>query len=155
MTAVRLLEFPLAVYCRSLEHNTELMREFSLIALGQRDGGGATVPARLLAIVDALTRDYAGVTDATDARRDEALESGAASIDLTYDVPPSAAEACRALRAIFDEADEFCAAGGALLTLAAPPEARRFRDWYFDEFIAQLAGAEPTPWSAYVPAGAG
>lgn len=152
--SVRLIGFPLQVYGRSLEHSAELLREFSLIALGQRDGHNPALPARLLAIIDALTQDYAGVTDATDARRDQALEAALESIDLTYLVPPSAGEACRALRAVLEEADEFCESGESLLTLATPAEARRFRDWYFDEFISQIAGAAPTPWPAYAHASA-
>ena len=152
LVPVTLVGFPLAVYGRALEHSTELMREFSLIALGLQDGGANALPVRLLAIVDQLTHDYAGVTDATDQRRDAALEAGLESVELTYLVPPAAAEASRSLRAVLEEADAFCDAGGALLTLATPPEARTFRDWYFDEFTGQIAGAAPTPWTEYAGA---
>lgn len=152
--SVRLLAFPLAVYGRSLEHSMELVRELSLIALGQQDEHSPTLPARLIALIDSLTRDYAGVTDAADARRDEALEAGLDTIDLTYRVPPTAAEACRTLRAVLDEVDQFCESGDDLLTLTTPPEARQFRDWYFDEFIAQIAGEDPTPWPDYAGANA-
>jgi len=152
LCTVQLVDFPLPVYGRSLEHSTELMREFALIALRHREGESPVLPVRLLGLVDSLTRDYAGITDATDQRRDNALEAGLVSVDLTYVVPPSAAEACRALRAVFDEADEFCVSGDSLLTVATPPEALRFRNWYFDEFIAQIAGAEPTPWPEYARA---
>ncbi len=147
--SVQLVGFPLSVYARSLEHTTELIREFSLIALGGQDRQSPALPARLLAIVDTLTRDYAGITDAADARRDEALEAGLETVDLTYQVPPAAAAACRALLAVLDEVDEFCRSGDALLTLATSPESRKFREWYFDQFIAQIAGAKPTPWPGY------
>lgn len=155
LVTIELVDFPLPVYGRALEHNMELVREFSLIALGQRDGHRPELPGRLLAVIDSLTRDYAGITEAADARRDEALESGLESVDLVYVVPSSAAEACRALRAVLDEADAFCEAGEALLTLSTEPEARQFRNWYFDEFIAQIGGAEPTPWPEYTRVAAG
>lgn len=104
-------------------------------------------------MVSALTAEYAGATGEADAERDAALAAGAESVDLTYHVPPAAAEASRALGALLDEADEFCRAGGALLTLATPPEARRFREWYLQEFVGQVAGAAPTPWPDYARAG--
>ena len=150
---VHLVGFPLRTYRVALEHNKELIREFSLIALSTvGDDPHPTVPARLLDLVDTVTRDFAGITDATDARRDEALEAGLEPIDLTYIVPPSTADASRRLAAILDEADEFCRSGDALLTLATPPEAKLFRDWYLDEFIRQLSGAAPTPWPQYAAA---
>ncbi|MDP9241005.1 MAG: hypothetical protein M3O55_10285, partial [Actinomycetota bacterium] len=115
---VQLLNFPLVDYRRSLEHGTELMREFTLIAMSQRDDESRPLPARLVQLVEALTRDYAGMTDAADAQRDEALEAGLESVDLTYHVPAGVAAASRDLAALLDEADEYCRDGGALLTLA-------------------------------------
>lgn len=149
---VRILGFPLADYRQSLEHGTELLREFALIALSQRDDDSRPLPARLVELVDALTRDYAGVTDAVDAQRDEPLEAGLESVDLTYEVPPGAAEASQALSALLDEADDYCRDGGALLTLATPPETKVFRKWYLGEFVNQVAGGAPTPWPDYVNA---
>jgi len=155
LVEVALLGFPLPVYGRALEHSTELMREFSLIALGQAEADSPIVPVRLLTLVDKLTRDYAGIADAADTRRDEALEAGLPSVDLTYLVPRTAADACHALAEVLDEADKFCESGDALLTLTSSPEARAFRDWYFGEFITQIAGGRPTPWPEYAPAAVG
>ncbi len=149
---VRLVGFPLEVYRRAKEHTDELLREFSLIALGEQDHPDPTVPVRLLELINRLTRDFSGITDTTDEQRDNALEAGHASIDLTYRVPPAAAQASRELGPMLDEADEFCRRGNALLTLAAPREAKLFRDWYLQEFIAQLSGAEPMPWEDYLTA---
>ncbi len=152
LVPVQIIGFPLTVYKRSLEHNNELMREFSLIALAQKDETAHEVPHRLLQLVKQLTQDYAGLTDETDARRDEALEAGLESVDLTYVVPATADQASRVLAEMLDEADEFCRSGDALLTLATPREAKLFRDWYLGEFIAQIGGAEPMSWSDYARA---
>ncbi len=146
---VRLIGFPLAIHRQATEHFNELMREFSLIAVGEQHSHDPTVPLRLLELVEALTRDFSGVTDAVDAERDAAAEAGLESIDLTYHVPLAAGEASHTLGAMLDEADEFCRSGGALLTLATPPRAKAFRDWYLQEFIGQLAGADPIPWPEY------
>lgn len=150
---VHLFEFPLAIYREAREHNDELLREFSLIALAEQEQPDPTVPVRLLELVNALTHDYGGVTTEVEQQRDAALAAGLESIDLTYRVPPAAAEASLALGAMLDEADDFCRSSGALLTLATPPQAKRFRDWYLQEFVSQLSGAEPTPWPKYVESG--
>lgn len=150
---VRLIEFPLGVYRQAKEHGDELVREFSLIAMQEQDSPSPTVPGRLLELVEALTRDYGTISTEVELERDEALEAGLPSIDLTYRVPPAVAEASLALGAMLDEADDFCRSGGALLTLATPPVAKRFRDWYLQEFVSQLSGAEPTPWPKYARGG--
>ena len=152
---VHLIDFPLPIYRQAKEHGDELVREFSLIAMSKKDRAENTVPVRLLELVEALTRDYGTISTGVELERDAALEAGLESIDLTYRVPPAVAEASLALGALLDEADDFCRSGGALLTLATPPEAKRFRDWYLQEFVNQLAGAAPTPWSKYTQGGSG
>lgn len=151
---VRLVGFPLAIHEQAQEHHSDLMREFSLIALGEDNHHDAAVPVRLLELVKQLTQDFGGAANEGDLQRDAALEAGLDSVDLTYRVPPAAAEASRALAAMLDEADDFCRSGDALLTLATPPAVRLFRDWYLQEFISQLGGAEPTPWPDYASAAA-
>jgi hypothetical protein len=146
---VRLLRFPLQVYVRALEHGNELMREFTLIAMSQAYGDTPPLPHRLVQLIEALTHEYSGVTDEADAQRDEAVDAGLESTDLMYLVPPSVGAASRALGALLDEADDYCRQGGTLLTLATPPEAKRFRDWYLGEFTRQVTGAEPIPWPDY------
>lgn len=152
---VHLIDFPLPIFRRAQEHGEELIREFRLISLGEHDQPDPTVPARLLELVEALTRDFGCVSNDVERERDAALDAGLESIDLTYRVPPAVAEASLALGAMLDEADEFCRAGGALLTLATPAAAKQFRDWYLQEFVGQLTGAEPTPWPRYARGGTG
>ena len=145
---VRLLGFPLRLYARAQEHHEELMREFQLLALDPAPS--ATVPRRLVSLVEELVNDYAGFTDAPNAERDAALDRGEESVDLTYSVPYSVAGAVARLGVVLDEADEYCRDGDRLLTLAAPPDAAALRHWQLSEFTAQLDGAEPTPWSEWL-----
>jgi anti-anti-sigma factor len=51
------------------------------------------------------------------------------------------------LRELLDEADEYCRAGEHLVTLAAPPLERAYREWFIGEFIRQAAGGSPQPWA--------
>lgn len=149
---VRILHFPLRVYAKTSEHMEELMREFALLAMRPPDEPGHEVPKRLLDLVATLTEQYAGLTDAPDRLRDEALERGDEYVDLTFHVPTSVAAASRQLDEILDEVDEYCRRGEHLLTLATPPESLAFRKWYLSEFIGQIDGAAPTPWPDYVAA---
>jgi hypothetical protein len=50
---------------------------------------------------------------------------------------------------MLDEADEFCRQGKHLLTLATPPDLRRYRQWFLGEFVAQIGGRPPTPWPLF------
>jgi hypothetical protein len=47
---------------------------------------------------------------------------------------------------MLEEADEYCRSD-QLLTLATPPTLVAFRRWYLGEFIAQIDGRPPQPWT--------
>lgn len=145
---VHLLKVPVPLWARSQEHGDELLREFALIAASPtgRDG----VPARLTQLVETLNQTYAGVGTEQEAQLFAAAEAGVPEVDdLVFVVPPDVAGACVALAALLDEADEYCAAGEHLLTLTTPPELVRFRRWYLDQFVDQVAGRPPVPWPDY------
>lgn len=138
---VHLLRYPLRLGMRASEHYEEVFREFALLA-----GAGSTdtVPARMIALVDALGRRYARQQE-HEIEREEALRRGELARDLKIRIPPSAVEASRNLDAMLDETDEFCR-DGALLTLAPPEDVVAFRRWYLAECVAQIEGLPPTPW---------
>lgn len=147
LVEVRLLGFPLQVFTAARLHHDELLREFALLALASADVADVrSLPARLVHLIDILGRRYAADTERSDAVRDEAAERGDAVIDLTYRLPPSAAESVRQLNALLDEADEFCRSE-QLLTLAATQVERDFRSWFLSEFENQFNGEAPTRWT--------
>lgn len=150
LVEVRLLGFPLTLWGRSQEHVDELLREFALIAEG--DGGRPSVPRRLLDLIAELTVTYAGIASSTERHRDDAIARGETVMDLTYHVPAGASDAIRHLGEMLDQADEYCHQGSHLLTLQTPPDQVAFRQWFLDEFIAQIAGEPPTPWADDAPA---
>lgn len=150
LATVTLLELPLDLQARAQEHSDELTREMTLIAEQMRqqgDNGG--LPLRLVELIATLTEQYSMFTAEQEQQIAAAHRGGRETIDLEYRVPASAAEAAVAVGAIFDEADEYCRAGQHLLTLATPPELVAYRSWYLQQFIDQIAGAEPVPWPRY------
>lgn len=151
MVTVQLIGYPLRIYALAQEHADDLLREFALLSMTEGEGepGGHTTPRRLLELVEDLTGRYAERAQQPDAVRDAALERGEESLDLSYPVPLEARADIARLGEMMDEADEYCRSGEHLLTLATPPEARVFRDWYLGEFLAQLDGRPPTSWPEY------
>ena len=147
LAVVEMRRIPVALQARATEHAEELQREFVLIAEGlQHTESSSALPRRLLDLVDVLRREFGGFTAEQEDAFDEALRTGVRTVDLTFRVPPAAAEAAIALGQMLDEADEYCREGRHLLTLATPPELVAYRRWYLEQFVDQLAGGAPTPW---------
>lgn len=140
---VRILSLPIPVLQVAREHGDGLLREFTLIELGEGDATG--VPERLVALGEELRERFSGFTAATDAQLAEAEAAGAGQVDLVYRLPPDAAEASERLGTLLDEADEYCRSG-ELLTLVTPPEALAFRRWFLGEFVRQIGGEAPRSW---------
>ena len=144
---VHLLGFPLRLFAQARERHDELVREFSLLAIHPpQSRPGHEVPTRLLELIQALGREYAGASDRADAVRDAALARGDLTVDLQYQLPASAAPALERLHQLTDDADRFCLEE-KLLTLAASDLERQFRHWYLDQFTGQLRGEPATRWS--------
>lgn len=140
---VRLLKVPLDVHLRASEHSDEVIREFQLVAIDP-----STAPARLLGLAEELGRRYAEFTAAPTDDMTAAVEAGRPEVDLVYRVPPEVAEAAIELNAALEQVDAYCEEGG-MLTLATPPESRRYRRWFLRQFLDQVHGADPVPWPEY------
>jgi hypothetical protein len=141
---VHLIGFPLDVSADSNEHHEGLLREFALLGLCEEEDG---VPRRLQALIDELQDRWSAFAEAAENRRGQAIDAGAATVDLTYRVPRAIREDVLRLWAMLDEADHYCKAG-ALLTLEAPARVRRFRQWFLGEFVRQIGGEPPVAWTA-------
>ncbi|MDQ1395279.1 MAG: hypothetical protein QOG64_538 [Acidimicrobiaceae bacterium] len=144
LVEVRIIGMSLAAFRSSSEHHDELFREFRLL-LAREPSPGHSVPLQLLDLIEELDRRFSGFTSSPQAELDEALARGQESIDLVYQVPREVRDASIEFTDLLRKADEYCRQGD-LLTLAPPPEAIHFRDWYLGEFIAQIDGADPVPW---------
>jgi hypothetical protein len=149
---VQLRRLPVAVWSRTQQHTDELLREFVLLnqQLHHDEASAASVPRRLVQLVDELSGSYGSFSEQQEARLLEAAAGGEPELDLTYQVPAAACAAARHLGDLFNEADEYCRNGEHLLTLETPAELVRFREWFLEEFRRQSAGDPPTPWPSYV-----
>jgi hypothetical protein len=141
---VHIMGAPVRVWVSSSERHQDLVREFTLLQFGHE--GGQSVPSRLLDLSQQLTGKYSRLTETNKALRDEALAAGQDRINLTYEVPAEVREPCIRLLDLLEEADEYCRSD-QLLTLATPLTQVAFRRWYLGEFIAQIDGRPPQPWT--------
>jgi hypothetical protein len=142
---VRLLHVPVRLLAAGRAHHDELMHEFAVLAVGQRDDSAA-VPQRLVELVETLGHRYGTAASRPDALLDEALAKNADTVDLDHQVPAHVVEAADQLEALLTDADEFCRTE-QLLTLPRPPLLRDVAHWYLDEFRRQIAGQPPRPWT--------
>jgi hypothetical protein len=148
-STVWLLRYPVELGMSTVEHIEDWIREFKLMALGREDGTSThDVPLRLQAMVDMLTRRYGAELSEPDRVRAAAAARGDATVDLAYPSPDGAegAAAVRGWQAMLAEVDEYCRAED-LLTLQRTPEQVRLQDWICEEFLRQLQGEPPRPWT--------
>ena len=155
-TTVRLLRYPVELGMSTAEHVEDWVREFKLMSLG-REGGTSDhdVPLRLQAMVDMLTRRYGAELSEPDRVRAAAAARGEASVDLVYTTSDGAEgeAAVRGWQAMLAEVDEYCRTED-LLTLQRTPEQVRLQDWVCSEFLRQLRGEPPQPWTPRSPVSA-
>jgi hypothetical protein len=148
-TTIWLLRYPVELGMSTVEHVEDWVREFKLMALGREDGTSTSdVPARLQAMVDMLTRRYGAERSEPDRVRAAAAARGQATVDPAYTSRDRAeSEAVvRGWQTMLAEVDEYCRAED-LLTLQRTPEQVRLQDWVFEQFLRQLAGEPPEPWT--------
>lgn len=135
---VRLLAVPPELFERNVIHLGDLLHELRIARTGHVTGDVPVDPSvaeRMDAILTADASAYRALWDPpTDGR---------AAVDLALSA--EAAEACRALLAAVEEADDLCR-DLQLLTPSAPPDVTRLRRWMREQIEAQRdRGEEPTP----------
>jgi anti-sigma B factor antagonist len=148
---LELLHFPVASFERSQQHAAAVQRELDVLRVDERRA--SRMPRSLDEVVADLDRRYSGYRSTMDVLA-ALVEEGTDHADVVIPVagdPEERAAAIEELRDLLDEVDAYCEAGDQLLTVATPPDLRRFRAWLFDEVIGQLRGAPPTPWVDEAP----
>lgn len=141
---VRLQHLPVKVQRLSAEHHDALMRELSLI---KASTSAESLPQRLLSVTDELHEKFGRFSIEPRSALESAFRQGDDYVDVTYYVPREIGEAATRLSQLLDEADEYCRRGEHLVTLAPPPIAVAYRRWLLDEFVHQLDGRPPCPWT--------
>jgi hypothetical protein len=151
LVMIRVMGMPIAVQARAQEHADELTRELTLIGAQLRqEGNTRDLPALLVTLIEQLNARYSRFTTEQEQLVAEATARGDDTIDLTYQLPASAAAHAQELGALLDQADAYCRTGRHLLTLATPDDLVAFRRWYLSQFIDQVAGQPPVPWDVYL-----
>jgi anti-sigma regulatory factor (Ser/Thr protein kinase) len=122
----------------------DLRRELVLMTL-QDDQDLDSVAQRLTHAANEIDRAGRVRLSGTKAL-DEAFEQGKDRVDLAYRVPVAAAPLYASLGELLAEANAYCLAR-RLLTLAATEPEQALRGWLVGEFVSQLNGDEPVPWT--------
>jgi hypothetical protein len=137
---VRLLNVVVRDFEITSQYHDELMRELQLLQAGPSADG------RLAELGRILVAEFSGFSPAIRNAVDDAAERGDTNVDISVRVPADLHFWLIKFRDHFREIDAFCEAG-MLLTLGSPLVAVAFREWFLGQFIAQLEGEEPTPYS--------
>lgn len=151
LVTIHIIGMPISMQARAQEHADELTRELTLIGAQLRQKGNIRdLPARLVTLIEQLNARYSRFTTEQEQRLAAATARGDHTIDLTYQLPASAAAHAQELGDHLDEADAYCRTGRHLLTLATPDDLVAFRWWYLAQVIDQVAGQPPVPWDTYL-----
>ncbi|MCU1588395.1 MAG: hypothetical protein JWN31_1888 [Frankiales bacterium] len=145
---VHLLELPVPLFARVQEQMDALLREFTMISLGNPDQDD--VPQRLLALLAGFAMRFPHMGGPPEAALQQAVAEGVDVLpDLVYASVPEGAEACVLLLRLLDEADAYCASHSEMAVLGADAEQVRFRQWFLSCFVDQIAGRPAVPWPSW------
>ena len=145
MHRVVLVDFPIHLWDRARQHSDALRREFAFIAAeGRKD---TDLARRLLTIAETSDRRYATLNPDAEALVESALQCGEAFITVELSVPADFKEHIIESAPVLLEVDQYCR-GGELLTLAISDDLRAYWTWYLGEFVRQIDGNDPIPWTA-------
>jgi hypothetical protein len=148
VATIWLLGYPVELGMSTVEHVEDWMREFKLMALSDAEGTSThEVPARLRAMVEVLTSRYAAELSVADRLRARAAARGEATVDLPYPVRPETEATVLGWQSMLRAVDDYCRAED-LLTLQRSPHQVQLQDWICEEFLRQLRGEPPRPWSS-------
>lgn len=150
--AVVLLGYPVDLGLGLQEHYEAVVRECQLLA-APRVPGADPLPSRLLDLATILAERY--LTELSqlarpDPRRIAAQSQGLASVDLDFSASDEQLGLLVGWQRILDDVDEFSARGD-LLAPTITPELARLRSWALVEFLRQIEGQPPRPWSSPSP----
>lgn len=119
-------------------HIDNIIRELAL--MDGSPGGVPDLPAETIARLMRVTEDFVEARAEIKRRALAAARRGEAFTELRLSLPLAAADAGLRYLAGLDEADRQARAA-RLLTLAAPPSHRVFREWYVRNLVDQLRAA--------------
>ncbi len=129
---------PTALLVAAKAHIDNIVRELALIRAGA--DGELGLPSKTVDLLLRATEDFGEARNEIKRQAVDAARRGDAFTDLTLHLPLSAANAGLRYLMALDEADRQARAA-RLLTVAAPPSHRVFREWYVRGLADQLVAA--------------
>lgn len=139
---VRLEGVPLGIFRSTLAQYSNLRRELRLLALAHDTD--YPLARDLSPLFSTFERQLPPGTLAG-LQADLQNKADDASVELSFRASPRSTQVFRTMLEMFSLADAFCRSQH-LLSLARSPEQKHLQEWMLEEFIAQQAGASPTPW---------
>lgn len=144
---VRLVDVPVALYCATDQHASDLLREVALVAAARPDLGKGHLFTELL---DAAEQEV--LRPAARRRLQEtveaALHAGLPTITVELDADIRTADRALAWESMLQRFDTM-SQEERLLTLPAEPMVRAYRAWYVTEVVEQIrTRRDPVPWTA-------
>ncbi len=139
-----LRDYPLRLWAAQQEHTDDLLREFTLVLIGEQ-ADRPHAPAQLVELAQMFSARFGPLLDQLNATRQQALDAGRDRMDSVVPLVTGTAELMEQVRGVLDAVDDYCRRG-RLLSLERSREQIALFDWTHAELLAQLGGAEPTPW---------
>jgi hypothetical protein len=141
-----LRDYPLRLWAEQEEHTQDLLREFSLLLIGEQSGQlREAAPGRLLVLANLFRSRFGALLQSISTERQEAYDRGLDRMDSTIPLVEGLPGLLDQVNEVLRAADEFCRQGDLLL-LPRPPHLVALSDWVRAELVAQYEGAAPTPW---------
>ncbi|HVX68133.1 MAG TPA: ATP-binding protein [Mycobacteriales bacterium] len=135
---VRLGWVPTDLLVSAKAHIDNVVREITFMQAPSDDPD--TLPSETIGLLARVTEDFAEARNEIKRQALEAARRRDVFTDLTLHLPVAAATAGLRYLAALDEADRQ-ARSARLLTLAAPPSHRLFREWYVRALVDRLRAA--------------
>ena len=147
---VVLVDLPVRLWDQARQLSDALLREFAFIVLEGR--GDTDLARRLLEIAATSDANYANLNPDAELVVETALAEGRSTVTVEVNVPPAFKDHVLAAVPVLMEVDAYCARGD-LLALATPPELQAYWAWFLAEFVRQLSGMAPVPWTQLTVSG--
>jgi hypothetical protein len=144
LVAFRWIGLPIPAVDRTAEHYDSVLREFGMV-LERHPSARATVPGRLLSLMDELTQ-IGPLIAVIEQDLERGRQSGKDSVDVELQLPRAIGPIALHLDNLLDEADAYCAEGRELLTLEPTDEVVSVRKWLIGELVHQAEGHAPVTW---------
>ncbi|HEV8296780.1 MAG TPA: ATP-binding protein [Acidimicrobiales bacterium] len=140
--SVRFIRVPVESYRQLQQHNDEILRDFALLRMQTENGVDATVPARLVELMEAVRGMFVRQRDQLREQLDRAVARGDELVDLLGWYNHAGIEASARYLDALEEADDFCRSGH-LFGTPARPHVAALRRWIVEEMRAQAIDNRP------------